>query len=279
MLERLLENVLKFEPDQILFVGDYIDRGPHSREVVELILDMDVPVTCLMGNHELMMLNAVEDMGIGYNPVELWYYNGGEATVQSFGASSFFNLSSSLDGRYLRFFHSLKMSHVVQVGSELKVLGTHAGVSPAIPLGDQLAMEDYRDLHNYLLTNYIDQGDSFLWVRETFFNGSPSLWDGYLVVHGHTPTPKLRRFITSEGQTDFLFLDNDLGIRKDAGSGEIVSIDIDSGSAISGRLSGLGFFLEGAGEREEIRMRSLTVSAEDLWPRDLGVVPTNRKKH
>ncbi len=278
LLERLLENVLKFEPDHILFVGDYIDRGPHSREVIDMILDLDVPVTCLMGNHELMMLNAIEDMGIGYNPVELWYYNGGEATVQSFGATSFFNLQSSLDGRYIRFFQSLKMCHVVQVGSELKVLGTHAGISPAIPLGDQLVMRDYHDLQSYMLNKYMDHGDSFLWVREAFFNGSPSLWEGYLVVHGHTPTPKLRRFITSLGQTDFLFLDNDLGIRKDARSGEIQSVDIDSGSVISGRLSGLGFFLERTGEREEVRMRSITVSAEDLLPRDLGVVPTNMNK-
>jgi len=279
LLERLLENVLKFDPDHIIFIGDYIDRGPHSREVIDLIMGLEIPVTCLMGNHELMMLNAMEDMGMGYNPVELWYYNGGEATLQSFGATSFFNFQSSLEDRYIRFFHSLRMSHVVEIGSSLKVLGTHAGISPAIPLKDQLELIDYRDLYRYMLSNYVDPGDSFLWVRDAFFNGSPSLWEGYLVVHGHTPTLKLRRFINSNGLTDFLFLDNDLGIRKETGTGKWLSVDIDSGSAISGRLSGLGFFVESSGGKELIRMRSITVSSEDLLPRDLGVVPVKSEEN
>jgi serine/threonine protein phosphatase 1 len=272
LLERLLENVLKFNPDQIVFVGDYIDRGPHSREVVDLILKLGTEVTCLMGNHELMMLNAMEDLGYGYNPVELWYYNGGEATLQSFGATSFFNLQSSIDAHYIRFFKSLRMSHVVEVGNQLKVLATHAGISPVIPVEDQIAMHDYRDFNRYMLNHHLDHGESFLWVRDSFINGSPSLWEGYLVVHGHTPVLKLERFITSNGQTDFLFLDHDLGMRKEVNSGRILSIDIDSGSFISGRLTGLGFFLEDSEGIEEVRMRSITVSAEDLVPRDLGVV-------
>ncbi len=94
------------------------------------------------------------------------------------------------------------------------------------------------------------------------------------MVHGHTPTLKLKRFTPSCEETEFLFIENDLGIRRWKESGRILSIDIDSGSAISGRLSGLGFFLETTGGREEVRMRSLTVSSEDLIPRDLGIVTT-----
>lgn len=273
LLERLLDNIQRFEPDHILFVGDYIDRGPHSREVVELIMQLKVEVTCLMGNHEMMMLNAIEDLGIGYSPVELWYYNGGEATVQSFGATSFFNLRSALEPRYLEFFQSLKMSSVVKVGNRLKVLGTHAGVSPSIPLDDQLNLEDYHELNNYMMRNHIDPGESFLWIRNGFFMCSPARLAGYLVVHGHTPTMKLKRLVSADDLTDFLFLENDLAIRKEKGTGNILSIDIDSGSTVSGRLSGLGFFRETSGGKEEIRMRSLTVSSEDLLPRDLGIVP------
>ena len=95
-----------------------------------------------MGNHEMMMLNAMEDMGYGYSPIELWYYNGGEATLQSFGFSSFFNFQSEMEPVYLDFFQKLKMSHVVQIDTRLKVLGTHAGISPAIPLKDQICMKD-----------------------------------------------------------------------------------------------------------------------------------------
>jgi len=279
LLERLLDYVLKFDPTHILFVGDYIDRGPGSREVIDLIMQLDAEVTCLMGNHEMMMLNAMEDLGIGYSPVELWYYNGAEATLQSFGATSFFNFESTLGDRYIRFFHSLRMNHVVEVGNYLKVLGIHAGVSPVIPLKDQLGLKEYLAFSRYMLNNHIDQGESFLWVRDSFFNSSPSLWEGYLVVHGHTPSQKLKQFISSEGRNDFLFLDNDLGIRKEKRSGRILSVDIDSGSAYSGRLSGLGFFLESTGGKEEVRMRSLTVSVEDLLPRDLGLVPLNNESN
>lgn len=273
LLDQLLENVLKFNPEQIVFVGDFIDRGPHSREVINRIMELQVQVTCLMGNHEMMMLNAMEDLGYGHSPIELWYYNGGEATLQSFGSSSFFSFQSDLEPYYLDFFRNLKMSHIVQVDHQLNVLGTHAGISPAIPLNDQLEMKSYIDLNRYMLERHIDPGDSFLWVRDAFFNSPSSLSEGYLVVHGHTPILKLKRFISDNRQMNFLFVENDICIRKDVETGAILSIDIDSGSVISGRLTGLGFFMENEGNSQKgVRMRSITVSGEGLFPRDLGMV-------
>lgn len=273
LLNRLLENVLRFSPERIVFLGDYIDRGPHAKEVIDRILGMEVPVSCLLGNHEMLMLNAIEDLGYGMNPIELWYYNGGEATLQSFGSSSFFSFQSDLDSLYLDFFQSLKMSKVIALDPKLKILATHAGISPSIAIQDQLGMGDYRSLIQYLLMNRVDPNESFLWVRDAFFDSSPELWKDYLVVHGHTPIMKLKRIIESNGSTDFHFVENDLCIRKDRASGKIVSIDIDSGSAISGRLSSLGFFVEKENELDSrIRMRSMTVSNEEIFPRDLGLI-------
>lgn len=273
LLDSLLENILKFNPERIVFVGDYVDRGPHAREVVDRIRGLDVPVSCLMGNHELMMLNALEDLGYGINPIELWYYNGGEATLQSFGCSSFFSFQSDLHPSYLEFFQSLKMSEVIRLGSPVDILVTHAGVSPFIPVVDQLGMNGYHSLTRYLSKNQIDPGDSFLWVREAFFNASPDLWKGYLVVHGHTPVMKLKRFIMANGKSDFHFVENDLCIRKDRKTGKVISVDIDSGSTISGRLTGLGLFIDKDDPRNpELSMRSLTVSNEEIFPRDLGLL-------
>jgi len=273
LLNRLLENVLSFKPERIVFVGDYIDRGPQAKEVVDRILSLEVPVSCLMGNHELMMLNAMEDLGYGINPIELWYYNGGEATLQSFGSTSFFSFQSDLDSHYLDFFRSLKMSEVIKLGSSGDVLVCHAGISPFIPLEDHLGLTGYENLRRYLINNQIDPGDSFLWVRDAFFNSSPDLWEGYLVIHGHTPVLKLKRFIVANGRSDFHFVENDLCMRKDRASGKILSVDIDSGSVISGRLTGLGLFIEKEdSDNPEIRMRSMTVSREEIFPRDLGLV-------
>jgi serine/threonine protein phosphatase 1 len=273
LLDRLLENILRFQPDQLVFVGDYIDRGPCSREVVDRIMHLGGTVTCLMGNHEAMMLNAMDNTDFGYPPVELWYYNGGETTLQSFGFSSFFTFQSDMDPVYLEFFRDLKLSHSIPLGNGLSLLVTHAGISPVIPLEEQLNLKNYRDLERYMLERHLEPGDSFLWVREDFFESDPATWDGYLVVHGHTPVLKLKRFISSSVLRNYYFVENDLCIRKNEKGGSVVSVDIDSGSVISGRLSGLGFFVEdGNQEQDSIRMRGLTVSGEDLFPRDLGLI-------
>ncbi len=273
LLDQLLDQILRFSPELIVFLGDYIDRGPHSREVVERIMSLDTEAACLMGNHEMMMLNAMADIGYGYSPIELWYYNGGEATLHSFGFNSFFNFQSDMDPRHMEFFRNLYMSHTIELKGGLKIFATHAGISPAIPISDHMGIRNFGELNRYLLEKHVAPEDSFLWVRDSFFDGAPDLWDGYLVVHGHTPVLKMRRFISSKGRNEFLFVENDLCIRKDEHTGKIVSIDIDSGSAISGRLSGLGFFVEEEDRKEPmVRMRSMTVSGEDIFPRDLGLV-------
>ncbi len=273
LLEKLLEAILKYDPQQITFVGDYIDRGPYSREVVDRIMSLEVPVACLMGNHELMMLSAIEDSALGYNPMELWYRNGGEATLQSFGFPGFFSFQTQMEDRYLQFFRSLLMSHITEPGTGLRILATHAGVSPFIPVADQLLLKDYQDLRQYVLNRELDMEESFLWTREGFFSSSAKLWKGYVVVHGHTPTLKLKRFVQEGQYPHFDFIGNDLAIRRNGEQGQVVSVGIDSGSTISGRLTGLGIFTNQVEDGDSSNsMRSLTVTREDIFPRDLGPI-------
>jgi len=273
LLDKLLEAILKQDPQQITFVGDYIDRGPYSRDVVDRIMGLEIPVACLMGNHELMMLSAIEDSALGYNPMELWYRNGGEATLQSFGFSGFFSFQTQMEDRYLNFFRSLLMSHVTEPGPGLRILATHAGISPLIPVADQLLLKDYQDLRQYVLNRELDMEDSFLWSRENFFTSSARLWNGYMVVHGHTPTLKLKRFIQERQYPHFDFIGNDLAIRRNGEQGKVVSVGIDSGSTISGRLTGLGIFTDQEEDSaSSFTMQSLTVSHEDIFPRDLGPI-------
>ena len=121
LLDSLLRAVLNYDPDRIIFLGDYIDRGPHSRQVVDRIMELGVPISCLMGNHELMMLSAYEDSHSVFNPMELWYRNGGEATLQSFGFSGFFTFQSQMEERYLDFFRKLLMNHVTDAGTGMRI--------------------------------------------------------------------------------------------------------------------------------------------------------------
>jgi serine/threonine protein phosphatase 1 len=273
LLDRLIEHISRFKPELIIFVGDYIDRGPHSKEVVDRIMNMETEVVCLMGNHEMMMLNAMEDMGYGSSPIELWYYNGGEATMHSFGFTSFFNFQSRMEPEYQEFFKNLGMCFRLEPVKGLKILVTHAGISPAIPVRDQIGMKNYLELNRYLLERHIEPADSFLWTREAFFGSDPDQWDNHLVVHGHTPVLKLKRFIESSSLNHFYFADDDVCIRR-FGSGErLASIGIDSGSVISGRLTGLGLFVENESNKSSgVRIKSMTVSREDIFPRDLGLI-------
>ncbi len=81
--ERLLEVIDPGPDDTLVLLGDYIDRGPASREVLERVLELER--TCqlkpLLGNHELMMRRAFED----YSQVLFWLENGGQATLDSYG--------------------------------------------------------------------------------------------------------------------------------------------------------------------------------------------------
>lgn len=274
LLDRLLEQILTYDPEEIVFLGDYIDRGPHSREVVDRIAALEIPAVCLMGNHEWMMLNAIEDSGFGYNPMELWYFNGAEATLHSFGFTSFFSFQAQMEAAYLEFFQNLRLSHTFHLQNTLKILAVHAGLSPSVPLVDLDRLRNYRDLQTYMVEKRMGQDDSFLWVRDAFFNASPELWKGSLVVHGHTPVLKLKRFIHFNGQEHFHFIENDLCLRREGPLGRIVSVDIDSGSTISGRLTGLGIF-EGDPPASLLTMKSLTATYEEIFPRDLGPLSPN----
>jgi len=273
LLDGLLSAILKHDPDQLIFLGDYIDRGPYSRQVVDRILELDVPHACLMGNHELMMLSAYEDSPLVYNPMELWYRNGGEATLQSFGFPGFFSFQSQMEKCYVDFFRKLLMNHVIEPGPGKRILATHAGITPSIPLADQLLLKDYQDLWQYLTDRQMDPGDSFLWARESFFSSPSKLWQGYILVHGHTPVLKLKQYARLGSYPHFHFIGDDLLIRRDGDQGDVVSVGIDSGSTLTGRLTGLGFFADqSTGAGGGLRMHSLTVSREDIFPRDLGSI-------
>ena len=83
-LDRLLEKLELTSDTHLVFVGDYVDRGPDSREVIDLLVKEPLPgfeSAYLLGNHEAFLLKFVEDDSVGL----LWMMNGGEATCRSYG--------------------------------------------------------------------------------------------------------------------------------------------------------------------------------------------------
>jgi len=163
-----------------IFLGDYIDRGPQSREIVDWLIETP-PMTderiCLLGNHEDILLHALDDTSAMTN----WLYNGGGETLLSYGVkvrgfggeSSLIELQqglrAALPGSHLEFFASLR--RMVDFSPYLFV---HAGIRPGRAIEDQ----DPEDL---------------VWIREPFLHSDADL--GRIVVHGHTPAmhPEVRK--------------------------------------------------------------------------------------
>jgi len=159
----------------VVYVGDYIDRGPHSREVIDLLIEEPLPGferVHLMGNHEDSLLRFLVDIEIA--PVWLTY--GGTATLQSYGVRPPRGgredelrraqdlLARHLPAAHLRFYRGLGISHV-----EGDYFFVHAGVRPGVPLPEQTDQD-------------------LVWIRDEFLRSEERFEKK--VVHGHTPVPR-----------------------------------------------------------------------------------------
>ncbi len=160
-LERLLSELAPSLPPatRLVFLGDYVDRGPESKAVVERLMRLkrERPDTVLlMGNHERMLLDAHQGRDL-----LLWMVNGGAQTLASYGLEE--HQAHLLPAEHVAFLRSLEPYHESQ-----DHIFVHAGLVPGVPLAEQ----DEHDM---------------LWIREAFFLAEPS-WDK-TVVFGHTPFP------------------------------------------------------------------------------------------
>lgn len=159
----------------LLFLGDYIDRGVHSREVIDLILSLSparYDMRFLRGNHEAAMLTFLANPETGAR----WLALGGTETLYSYGLRGVPRspgteelirlsraLAAALPPTHLRFLESLEA--YAKLGDYLFV---HAGLRPGRPLARQTETD-------------------MLEIREPFLR-SRARWP-YVIVHGHSPVP------------------------------------------------------------------------------------------
>lgn len=159
----------------VVYLGDYIDRGLESRQVLDMLLEQPLAgfeAVRLLGNHEQAMLDFLEDPRVG----PAWLYYGGAATLYSYGINAqasppegverFQHLSHELrhllPPEHLEFLRRLSLHHI-----EGDYLFVHAGIRPGVPIDRQ-------------------QRDDLLYIRDEFLNSA--LNHGRIVVHGHTIT-------------------------------------------------------------------------------------------
>ena len=179
---------LDLQPDDALFfLGDYIDRGPSSKQVVQRIMDIEEETVCLLGNHEHMMLDEMfyNKMKVSL-PKFLWEFNGGNRTMNSFGYDTVEEFIEKLDKKTFDFFKNLKITHKEDIEYEGRKLGfifAHAGLYPHNPLETQLGLKGYTDFSEFYSQEKFDHSNSPVWVRNSFFEGNPDFWKGNIVVH------------------------------------------------------------------------------------------------
>ena len=139
---------------QVICLGDYVDRGPASRGVVETLMTLvaNAPWRCLLGNHEDMMARSLRSHE--RDEIDRWLRNGGDATLDSY--------RDKVPAAHLEWLESLPLLH-----RDAHRLYVHAGVAPGAPVD----LQDKR---------------TFVWIREAFLTAEASALPCH-VVHGHTP--------------------------------------------------------------------------------------------
>lgn len=186
LLTVLEDEIVRFAADRpervrrIVCLGDYIDRGYHSKEVIDHLIAPPpdgFERICLLGNHEDYVLRFYESPLEGTG----WLANGGRETLMSYGVSlppgrvtpddmarARTDLLARLPESHVAFLRSLKTHHV-----EGDYLFVHAGMRPGVSLDGQTA-------------------EDMLWIRSPFLTSDADF--GHVVVHGHTVVeePELR---------------------------------------------------------------------------------------
>ncbi|BAY18124.1 metallophosphoesterase [Nostoc sp. HK-01] len=154
-LMTLLEAIAPTSNDQVYFLGDLIDRGPHSYHVVNFVKQNNYP--CLLGNHEQMLLNILTQKNVPPPAMQAWLYSGGQATLSSYQ-------TSTVPQDHLDWFQALPT--YLDLGD---IWLTHAGLNPNMPLAEQTA-------------------DQFCWIRDEFHGIEKPYFPDKLIIVGHTIT-------------------------------------------------------------------------------------------
>ncbi|PSQ78102.1 MAG: serine/threonine protein phosphatase [Bacteroidetes bacterium QH_8_67_23] len=167
-LDALLDRLAPASDDHLVFIGDYIDRGPDSKRVIDRLLALreEQPCTFLRGNHEALMLDYLQ--GEEGSPaagatraLRLWQQNGGGATLRSYANGQ----TARLPEAHVAFVRETRLYYETP-----DFFFVHAGLKPERTVRENVEADDER---------------TFLWERGHL--EAPELAWEKPVVCGHTP--------------------------------------------------------------------------------------------
>jgi serine/threonine protein phosphatase 1 len=153
-LLKLFEVMAPTTQDAVYFMGDLIDRGPESARVVDFV--MQNKYHCILGNHEQMMLEALQGGALSSQLLQAWLYSGGQATLESY--------NYQIPQQHVSWMQNLPL--YLDLGNIWLV---HAGLDPQLPLEDQ-------------------GQEQFCWIRDKFHQSRYPYFADKLIIIGHTIT-------------------------------------------------------------------------------------------
>src|SRR6056297_759206 len=268
------------EDIEYIFIGDYIDRGPSTKEVLDFLIDLNAQKTFLMGNHEHMLLVYYKGSKHYQSVGEAWLRknNGGLLTLQDLdptasvsqrqGFSAYSNIKYEhspfvLERKYKVFFESLKFAQMRELdisGKRYKLLFSHSVPNNKIPIDEMINCSTYEAFDELNNQYDIPPEKMNLWNRD--FLTEPL--EGAVLIHGHTPTIIIDEYIKKERMVDVWDQEHlkmlepatkhvkySTDKRGDMQAGvcftinkkskKIIQIDIDSGAVYGSRLSAIAF--------------------------------------
>lgn len=202
---------------KIIFLGDYIDYGESSKEVIDLLIELsdEFEVVFLAGNHEDLLLQYVHGSDLFERYGNIWFKdNGAQETLISLSPlkEKYMDIINTkarndqditwenlkIDVKYLQFFQKLKYCHYEEIGNEdgiYKFVFTHAGLNMQEDIDKQLEIKNYEDYHKYRKENKEWIEDSLIWSRKIPKNKVGK----YILINGHTPTFGIDRYYQNNG--------------------------------------------------------------------------------
>ncbi|MCI4669632.1 MAG: serine/threonine protein phosphatase [Bacteroidia bacterium] len=212
--QTLLENKIQLKPnDELYLLGDFVDRGPDSRGVLDYVMslkDANYKVHCIKGNHEAMMVDAFDDP----SEVEMWLYNGGKETMRSFDAQ----YTEEIPERYIEFIDSF--DYFKEVDGYILV---HAGLNFKGQTTDAQGEGFLWKLYNPLKDR-----KSMMWVRWWYEDIDWNWLKERVIVHGHTPIEKseIQDMASLLDQDQVLDIDNGCFAKYRSGLGNLCAFEL-----------------------------------------------------
>lgn len=159
--KQLLKKIDFNKTDELFLLGDYIDRGPNSKGVIDFIWELSekgFTINCLRGNHEQMLLTAYHEP----KKLKHWEINGGLTTLESFHIKEI----SQIPRDYIDWIHTLHFYTLVD-----NYILVHAGL-------------------NFKIDQPLDDRYSMLWIRKWHDQIDKKWLGNNMIVHGHTTQTK-----------------------------------------------------------------------------------------